>query len=172
MKKSTQVAIGGLSAALCLLMMFMTGLVPFSSYLFPAMAGIVLIAVADEMGVKTALLVYAVVSVLAILIVPDQEAKLLFILFLGYYPMLKPVLEKLPRLFSFFIKLAVFNGIIVAFYGMSMSEGIDAKKIMADLSLALEATGAGLLVAIPTLIAYNGLLRKIDILINRYKAKQ
>ena len=53
-----------------------------------------------------------------------------------------------------------------------MSEGIDAKKIMADLSLALEATGAGLLVAIPTLIAYNGLLRKIDILINRYKAKQ
>ncbi len=120
MKKSTQVAIGGLSAALCLLMMFMTGLVPFSSYLFPAMAGIVLIAVADEMGVKTALLVYAVVSVLAILIVPDQEAKLLFILFLGYYPMLKPVLEKLPRLFSFFIKLAVFNGIIVAFYYITL----------------------------------------------------
>ena len=68
--------------------------------------------------------------------------------------------------------LGTVGGIIVAFYGMSMSEGIDAKKIMADLSLALEATGAGLLVAIPTLIAYNGLLRKIDILINRYKAKQ
>lgn len=68
--------------------------------------------------------------------------------------------------------LGTVGGIIVAFYGMSMSEGIDAKKIMADLSLALEATGAGLLVAIPTLIAYNGLLRKIDILINRYKAQQ
>lgn len=68
--------------------------------------------------------------------------------------------------------LGTVGGIIVTFYGMSMSEGIDAKKIMADLSLALEATGAGLIVAIPTLIAYNGLLRKIDILINRYKAKQ
>lgn len=50
MKKSTQVAIGGLSAALCLLMMFMTGLIPFSSYVFPAMAGIVLIAVEEENG--------------------------------------------------------------------------------------------------------------------------
>lgn len=68
--------------------------------------------------------------------------------------------------------LGTVGGIIVTFYGMSMSDGIDAKKIMADLSLALEATGAGLLVAIPTLIAYNGLLRKIDILINRYKAEQ
>lgn len=68
--------------------------------------------------------------------------------------------------------LGTVGGIIVTFYGMSMSDGIDAKKIMADLSLALEATGAGLLVAIPTLMAYNGLLRKIDILINRYKAEQ
>lgn len=68
--------------------------------------------------------------------------------------------------------LGTVGGIIVTFYGMSMSEGIDAKKIMADLSLALEATGAGLIVAIPTLISYNGLLRKIDILLNRYKAQQ
>ncbi|RDU69619.1 TonB-system energizer ExbB [Helicobacter cholecystus] len=68
--------------------------------------------------------------------------------------------------------LGTVGGIIVTFYGMSMSEGIDAKQIMADLSLALQATGAGLIVAIPTLIIYNGLLRKIDILCNRYKAKQ
>lgn len=67
--------------------------------------------------------------------------------------------------------LGTVGGIIVTFYGMSMNEGIDAKRIMADLSLALEATGAGLLVAIPTLIIYNALLRKIDILLNRYKAK-
>lgn len=67
--------------------------------------------------------------------------------------------------------LGTVGGIIVTFYGMSGSEGIDAKRIMADLSLALEATGAGLIVAIPTLMAYNALLRKIDILINRYKAE-
>lgn len=68
--------------------------------------------------------------------------------------------------------LGTVGGIIVTFYGMSLSEGVDAKKIMADLSLALEATGAGLLVAIPTLMTYNVLLRKIEILSNRYKAKE
>lgn len=66
--------------------------------------------------------------------------------------------------------LGTVGGIIVTFYGMSEGSGIDAKKIMRDLSLALEATGAGLLVAIPVLIVYNALLRKIDLLINRYKA--
>ena len=74
MKKSTQVALGGLSSALCLLLMFMTGLIPFSSYIFPALAGIVLISVREENGLKTALLVYAATSLLALLIIPDREA--------------------------------------------------------------------------------------------------
>ena len=68
--------------------------------------------------------------------------------------------------------LGTVGGIIVTFYGMSEGSGIDAKKIMADLSLALEATGLGLLVAIPVLMVYNALLRKIDLLINRYKTKR
>ncbi|WP_104696818.1 MULTISPECIES: TonB-system energizer ExbB [unclassified Helicobacter] len=65
--------------------------------------------------------------------------------------------------------LGTVGGIIVTFYGMSIGGDIDAKKIMADLSLALEATGAGLIVAIPVLMIYNMLLRKIDLLINKYK---
>ena len=116
MKKSTQVAIGGLSAALCLLMMFMTGLVPFSSYVFPAMAGIVLIAVEEENGPKTSLMVYVAVSIMAIFIVPDQEAKVLFIMLLGYYPMLKPKIELLPRPIAYLVKFLLFNGVLVLFY--------------------------------------------------------
>ena len=38
--KSTQVAVGGMASGLCLLLMFMTGMVPFSEYAFPAFAGI------------------------------------------------------------------------------------------------------------------------------------
>ena len=116
MKKSTQVAMGGLSAALCLLLMFMTGLVPFSSYVFPACAGIVLIGVSAENGYKTAILVYVAVSLLSIFVVPDIEAKLLFIMLLGYYPMLKPILERLPRLFCWLVKLGLLNLVVVVFY--------------------------------------------------------
>lgn len=96
--------------------MFMTGLIPFSSYVFPAMAGIVLIAVEEENGTKTAMLVYVAVSVLAMFIVPDQEAKVLFVMLLGYYPMLKSRLERAPRPIAYLLKFLLFNGVIVAFY--------------------------------------------------------
>ncbi|MEM1483636.1 hypothetical protein V6615_02035 [Oscillospiraceae bacterium PP1C4] len=116
MKKSTQVAIGGLAAALCLLMMFMTGLIPFSSYVFPAMAGIVLIAVSTENGTKTALLVFTVTSILALLIVPDRQSVMLFIMLLGYYPMIKPRLERFPRLVAWLFKGLLLNTVVIAFY--------------------------------------------------------
>ncbi|CBG39555.1 TonB-system energizer ExbB [Helicobacter mustelae] len=66
--------------------------------------------------------------------------------------------------------LGTVGGIIITFYGMSQGSDIDAKRIMRDLSLALQATGVGLCVAIPVLMIYNALLRKIEIISNRYKA--
>ncbi|PAF49787.1 TonB-system energizer ExbB [Helicobacter sp. 12S02232-10] len=61
-------------------------------------------------------------------------------------------------------------GIMITFYDMGLSGGMDAKSIMVGLSLALKATAMGLLVAIPVLMIYNALLRKADVLSNRYKA--
>ncbi|RVZ17604.1 TonB-system energizer ExbB [Helicobacter pylori] len=60
-------------------------------------------------------------------------------------------------------------GIMVVFYDMGVSGGMDAKTIMVDLSLALKATALGLAVAIPTLIAYNSLLRKSDVLSEKFR---
>lgn len=65
--------------------------------------------------------------------------------------------------------LGTVSGIMITFYDMGMSGGIDTKSIMIGLSLALKATGLGLLVAIPTLIIYNGFNRKVDILVTKFK---
>ena len=59
-------------------------------------------------------------------------------------------------------------GIMITFFDMSTASGIDTKAIMQGLSLALKATATGLVVAVPTLIIYNGFIRKVDILLNRY----
>ncbi len=67
--------------------------------------------------------------------------------------------------------LGTVAGIMITFYDMGMAGGIDTKAIMVGLSLALKATALGLLVAIPTLMLYNAFMRKVDILINRYKAQ-
>lgn len=63
-------------------------------------------------------------------------------------------------------------GIMITFYDMGLSGNIDTKEIMTGLSLALKATALGLAVAIPTLIAYNALYRKITLLSNLYKTGQ
>lgn len=61
-------------------------------------------------------------------------------------------------------------GIMITFYDMGQSGNINASDIMVGLSLALKATALGLAVAIPTLIIYNGLQRKINVLSTRWKS--
>ncbi len=60
-------------------------------------------------------------------------------------------------------------GIMLTFYDMGQSAAINTEAIMLGLSLALKATAMGLLVAIPALLFYNGLLRKVDVLTARWK---
>lgn len=56
-------------------------------------------------------------------------------------------------------------GIMLTFYTMGRGGPVDAPKIMAGIALALKATAAGLLVAIPSVAAYNLLLRKTKVLL-------
>lgn len=68
--------------------------------------------------------------------------------------------------------LGTIIGIMITFYDMSISGNIDVKSIVLGLSLALKATALGILVAIPSLMAYSALLRKIAILSSEFKVKQ
>lgn len=54
-------------------------------------------------------------------------------------------------------------GIIIIFYTMGQSGQIDVKTIMSSLALALKATAMGLVVAIPAIMFYNHLTRKIEV---------
>lgn len=115
--KSKQIAIGGISAALCLSIMFMTGMVPFSTYALPSLAGFALIPVTVEMGVSTALIVYAAASLLSLLIVPDREAAMVFIALLGYYPIVRGLFNKIKSsLLRWGLKLCLFNAATIGAY--------------------------------------------------------
>ena len=60
-------------------------------------------------------------------------------------------------------------GIMIVFYDMGMSEGIDPNVIVIGLSMALKVTAIGLLVAIPSTMIYSGYLRKVDKLMARWE---
>lgn len=59
-------------------------------------------------------------------------------------------------------------GIMITFYTMGDVGAVDAKKIMVGLALALKATAMGLVVAMPAIIAYTIVLRKIERILTKY----
>lgn len=63
-------------------------------------------------------------------------------------------------------------GIMLTFYDMGQGGKVDVHTIMTGLSLALKATAAGLAVAIPSIMFYNGLLRKVDVLNAKWREMQ
>ncbi|MDG4812189.1 TonB-system energizer ExbB [Hydrogenovibrio sp. 3SP14C1] len=63
-------------------------------------------------------------------------------------------------------------GILVTFYELGLNNQIETGQIMMGLALALKATAGGIALAIPSIIIYNGLLRKVDVIELEYQAHQ
>lgn len=108
-------------AALSLVLMLLTAVLPFGTYAFPCFAGILLTAIVIEFGAVWAIGVYAGVSVLSFLIVSDKEAALYYTLILGIYPVLKSFFERIRvKWLSFVLKLLYFNIVAVAAFYISI----------------------------------------------------
>ena len=61
-------------------------------------------------------------------------------------------------------------GIMLTFQTLGLTGDIDVKTIMTGLALALKATAAGLLVAIPCVALNNALRRRVKLLLARWDA--
>ena len=121
MNKSFQVALGGVMAALSLAIMLLTGFIPIGTYACPALAGILLIAVVIELGAKWAWAVFAAISILSLFFAGDKEAALYFVMFFGFYPILKARIETLAKKWpQRILKLAVFNASMVAAFFLAL----------------------------------------------------
>ena len=63
-------------------------------------------------------------------------------------------------------------GIMLTFHTMGTTGALAVSSVMIGLSLALKATAAGLLVAIPCVVMNNMLRRRVSELLAQYKAQQ
>ncbi len=116
-KTSYKVAVGGVISALCLTLMFMTGVFPVLSMTIPIYAGALMIVIAHEVSTSWAFATYCAVSVLSLFLTPDKEAATLFIIFFGYYPIILSQLERIKFMpLKLLFKLAIFNGTMILWY--------------------------------------------------------
>ena len=117
MRRTIQIALCGLIAALSTTVMLIAGVVPVASYALPALAGIFAMVIVIEMHIGWAFSVYAVTGALSLLIVPDKQAVLLYLFFFGYYPIIKALLERIKfKIIVYLLKFAVFNAAVIGAY--------------------------------------------------------
>ena len=108
-------ALGGMMAALAVVIMTLGGAIPLNTFLCPVVCMMILRFVLSIVGRRVAWAWYGAVSILSLLLGPDKEAAAIF-LALGYYPILKPRLDKIRG--GLIIKLTLFNVVILAMYWM------------------------------------------------------
>ena len=112
-KTAKSVALGGMMAALAVVIMCMGGIIPMATYVCPMLCSLLLAVVLRLTGRRIAWVWYAAVSILSLLMGPDKEAACVFLL-LGYYPIVKPSIDR-SRL-RWIWKLLLFNSAIAVLY--------------------------------------------------------
>lgn len=119
--KSRRMALCGLLGALSVLVLLLGSIVPFATFCCPILAMVVMVPVVTEYDTKTALLYYAAVAILGIILVPDKEVTLIYA-FLGYYPAIREKLNGAIRgtVLRTLVKLVMFLISVVTMYALAI----------------------------------------------------
>lgn len=122
MKPAVKVALGGAVAALSLVLMFLTAVIPFGTFAFPTFAGMLLVVIVIEIGYGYASAVYVATAVLSFLLVPDKEAALIYTIFLGYYPIIKSLIERISnKVVQYVVKIMLFNACMIGAFFIAVN---------------------------------------------------
>lgn len=115
LKNSVKTAVGGLCAALSIVLMFLGGISSVFVYAVPMLLGTLMCMLKKTFGARCAICVYISVSILSFVLVADKECVLMYALFFGYYPIIKDSVEKIKcRPFMLLAKFLTFNLCIAA----------------------------------------------------------
>lgn len=129
MKKSGKIVLSGMCAGLATVLM-MASYFPYLTYAVPAIAGLVMMILVIEIDVRWATLGF-LASCLPVFLFAETEAKLLYIAFLGYYPILKAIIERVRITpVQYFVKLLCFNASVTLVYTVfSEIIGVSAEDV-------------------------------------------
>ena len=146
-------------AALAVTIMSMGGLIPVATYVCPMLCAMMQYFVLMFCGRRIAWAWYGAVAILSLILGPDKEAAAVF-LFLGYYPILKPAMDKL-RL-SWLWKGLLFNTAILGMYWLLL-------KFLGMEQLNQEFSELGTVLTVVMLLMGNLIFFLLDKVLDRFK---
>lgn len=156
------VALGGLTAALALVLMCLGTLIPLATYVCPMLCCLVLQLILPVCGKRLGWGWYGAVGLLGLLLAPDKEAAAVFV-FLGYYPLVKSRLDTMPL--SWLFKGLLFNAAILAMYWLLI-------HLMGMGELAAEFGSMGLVTAAVALLLGNLTFFLLDRVLKRLSTRR
>ncbi len=152
-----QIALGGVLAALAVVIMCFGGLIPGVTFITPMLCCMMVQLIRSFCGNRIAWAWYGAVSILCLLMAPDRESAALF-LFLGYYPIVKPRIDRSKL--RWFWKALLFNVSILVMYSLLI-------YLMGMEYLAAEFQDMGIILLIITLLLGNVVFFLLDRILGR-----
>ena len=130
MKRTSKITLSAMMAALATATMLLS-FFPYLTYAIPAVAGLFIMVVVIEIDLKWAMLSYLASAVISLLILPEPESKLLYICFLGYYPVLKAIIEKLRKHpIEWVLKVISFNiALVIVYFAFSKAVNFSLEEL-------------------------------------------
>lgn len=146
-------ATGAILAATATVLLIIGGIFEILDMTSAAIASVAILVSYLEFGAKSALGVYAVSSVIALMFFPTATSTIYYALVLGYYPVLKFVVDKKLKnikILPTFIKFVVFNvGCALILFLFSKIYGLDA--VLAEFEFGA-VTGETVIVTISVML--------------------
>ena len=110
MKKTYALTLCAVLAALSVVLMLLGSLFEVLDLSTVILASICVLYADTRISQRHAWMLYGVTAILALLLLPSKAVALEYLLFGGYYPILRARVARLGRIVSWGIKLLVFNG--------------------------------------------------------------
>ena len=108
-ERTKKLTLGAVLASMGVVLLTIGALVEVLDLSMAALASFFCIFAVIEMGKGYPIMIYAATGILAVLITPQSLSGWIYLLFFGYYPIVKEKLEKLSQTVAWLLKLVVFN---------------------------------------------------------------
>ena len=113
-ENTRNLAVSGLATALNIVLMFLSSYIQINTLAFLFLGSVLSAIVLLETNKRYAVICFVATSILCVLLIPDKQMVFYYILFFGWYPLLKLLAEsRRNRIVEWIIKLAAFHIILV-----------------------------------------------------------
>lgn len=160
--KAHQIALCGVLGALMIVVMLLGSIIPLTTYFAPLIAALLLIPALREYGAGAGGTLLLAIGILGLLLVPDKELALLFLLLFGPYTLLQPRLSRIPfRVLRYGAKFLLCNLLLALVYALLL-------LVISPAALVAEFSSYSTALLVLLLVMANVLLFAYDRILERF----